>query len=1028
MHLRYLSFACLVFVFSASLVESQPQEKPKWAPSPHIAETEPLRPDAQLKKMTVPPGFEIQLVAADPDIRKPINIAFDAAGRLWVTETIEYPYAAKEGQGRDAVKILEDFGPDGRARKITTFADKLNIPIGVIPDTDGKGALVYSIPAIQHLRDTKGTGKADKREVYYSTFGVDDTHGMTGEFQRGFDGWIYACHGFRNTSNVKCKDGSTSISMTSGNTYRIKPDGSRIEQYTTGQVNPFGIGIDPLGNLYTGDCHSQPLTMLLRGAWYQSFARPHDGLGFAPHMNTFKNHSTALCGVTYYAADQFPKSYHDKLFLGDVVLNRVNAYRLDWTGATPAAIMEDFITSQDPWFRPVDIKLGPDGCLYIADFYNRVIGHYELPLDHPARDRDKGRIWRVVYRGKPTEPPASAGGGGPQPVVNLLTADVKTLIETLRHTNLAVRLHAADQLAERIGKDAIEPMLTIVSDISKQDNGVQKAHAMWVLERLGKLDDGILAAAVKAREKEVRVHAQRILAERKTWTAEHAGMCLTGSADLDPQVKLAAIEAIGKAPKSLLAPALVVRHEVDPRDARMLYAIRFALREQLKHGQSRSTFGSAVAKMPEKDHRALVDVSLGLQEEFAGFVIETFLGRFDESVERNRVLIHHAVRYGDKSSTEWALDHLAKKHADKPAAQGQLLKAILQARQERGVALTKEERGRIEPIVANLMSAPATGEQVLGAELAGTLKLAKAQPQLLALVGKSDTPEPLRKACVAALVSLDAKQAIPTFSAMLLNEKEAIAIREQVANALAGTNQAEAHAALVKALSDSPARLQTTIALGMAGSPQGGDRLLQAIEAGKASPRLLQDRAIELRLASAKIPNVKVRLKKLTQGLPPADQKTQDLITKKRDAFVSFKGDADLGAKVFQKQCGNCHQVANQGAKIGPQLDGIGVRGIERLLEDMLDPNRNVDQAFRTTVITTKVGQTVSGLFLREEGNVVILADKDGRDVRIEKGTIDERRLSPLSPMPSNFAETIGDAEFHHLLAYLLSQRGKTGK
>ena len=260
---------------------------------------------------------------------------------------------------------------------------------------------------------------------------------------------------------------------------------------------------------------------------------------------------------------------------------------------------------------------------------------------------------------------------------------------------------------------------------------------------------------------------------------------------------------------------------------------------------------------------------------------------------------------------------------------------------------------------------------------------------------------------------------------LLLNEKEAIAIREQVVSALAGINHPEAHAALVQALQNAPARLQSTIALGMAGSPQGGDKLLQAIEAGKASPRLLQVRAIELRLQQVKVGNVQARLKKLTQGLPTADQKTEKLITQRRDAFTSFQGDTAAGQKIFQKHCANCHQVATQGAKIGPQLDGIGTRGLERLLEDILDPNRNVDQAFRTTVITTKDGKTTNGLFLREEGNVVILADKDGKDVRFDKGMIEERTFSPLSPMPSNFAELLSEPEFHHLMAYLLNQRGK---
>src|SRR5882672_8940430 len=133
MRWRSMLLVAAVMVIPGLFVDCQQKDKPKWAPNPNVAPTEPLRPEAQVKKFRLPPGFEIQLVASDPDIRKPINIAFDAAGRLWVTETVEYPFPALVGKGRDAVKILEDFGPDGKARKITTFADGLNIPIGVLP-------------------------------------------------------------------------------------------------------------------------------------------------------------------------------------------------------------------------------------------------------------------------------------------------------------------------------------------------------------------------------------------------------------------------------------------------------------------------------------------------------------------------------------------------------------------------------------------------------------------------------------------------------------------------------------------------------------------------------------------------------------------------------------------------------------------------------------------------------------------------------------------------------------------------------
>ena len=369
---------------------------------PLVAPTEALSPAEQQAKFHLPPGFEIQLVAAEPEIHKPMNIAFDGQGRLWVTDTLEYPYPAKEGvTPRDTVKILADTNGDGEADEITTFVEGLNIPIGVLPIPEG--VIVYGIPAIFRCRDTDGDGRADTRETLYGNFGNRDTHGMANSFTRGLDGWIYACHGFNNDSSPVGTDGHQ-IKMNSGNTFRMRPDGSRVEYNTHGQVNPFGLSFDPLGNLYSADCHTMPIYMLLRGAYYPSFGKPHDGLGFGPTMIRHDHGSTGIGGIAYYAAEHFPPEYRDTIFIGNAVTGRVNHDRLESHGSTYEAVeMPDFITCDDPWFRPVDIQLGPDGALYVADFYNCIIGHYEVPLEHPRRDRERGRIWRVVYTGKGVE-------------------------------------------------------------------------------------------------------------------------------------------------------------------------------------------------------------------------------------------------------------------------------------------------------------------------------------------------------------------------------------------------------------------------------------------------------------------------------------------------------------------------------------------------------------------------------------------------------------------------------------------------
>ncbi|HRH94840.1 MAG TPA: hypothetical protein PLB55_02845, partial [Prosthecobacter sp.] len=392
-----------------------------------VRETDALTPEQERAALHVPPGFEVQLFASEPMINKPINMAFDARGRLWVSSTVEYPYAAdkarwSDAQGtrvqdsRDAIKILEDTDGDGRADKVTDFADGLNIPTGVVPwhkPEHKGGCIAWSIPNIWYFADTDGDDKADVREVLFGPLGYEkDTHGMCSSFRLGLDGWVYATHGFNNTSTFKIlrstdsADGTDSkpktqsvksaksvdepiLELHSGNVFRFRPDGSAVEKWTSGQVNPFGLAWDRYGNLYSADCHSSPIYQLIRGAYYPSFGKPHDGLGFAPVMCQHTHGSTGICGIVYIDGGVWGPEWDDHTFVGNVVTSKVNHDHVTFTGSTPKANEQpDFLTSDDPWFRPVDLQLGPDNALYIADFYNKIIGHYEVPLEHPGRDKE----------------------------------------------------------------------------------------------------------------------------------------------------------------------------------------------------------------------------------------------------------------------------------------------------------------------------------------------------------------------------------------------------------------------------------------------------------------------------------------------------------------------------------------------------------------------------------------------------------------------------------------------------------------
>src|SRR5262245_7842701 len=263
---------------------------------PPVAPTDAKTPAEELTAFKLPPGFAAQLVASEPDIQKPMQCAFDARGRLWVTTSYHYPFPAEAGKATDKLFVLSDFGPDGKAKKVETFAADLNIPIGILPLPDCKSCIVSSVGEIRKLTDTDGDGKADKTEVLFTGFGTRDTHRMTNSYTLMPDGWVYACHGYLNDSKVKGKDGHE-VHMQSGHTFRFRPDGSRIEIYAHGQVNPFGIAVDPWFNRCPAACHRRPITQLIPGGWYDSFGKPHDGLGYAPHVTRHSHNSTAICGL-----------------------------------------------------------------------------------------------------------------------------------------------------------------------------------------------------------------------------------------------------------------------------------------------------------------------------------------------------------------------------------------------------------------------------------------------------------------------------------------------------------------------------------------------------------------------------------------------------------------------------------------------------------------------------------------------------------------------------------------------------------
>jgi putative heme-binding domain-containing protein len=1148
-----------------------------------VRTTAPLSPAEQAAKFALPPGFEIQLVATEPDINKPMNLQFDATGRLWVTTSIEYPFPAPAGKpGRDRIMIFEDFGPDGRARKVTKFADGLNIPIGVYPfrtDEHHWKAIVWSIPNLWLLEDTDGDGVADKRTQLYGPFDhTRDTHGNQSSFRRGFDGWLYATHGFNNDSHVTARDGSH-VDLNSGNTYRIRLDGSHIEQHTHGQVNPFGLAWDARGNLYSSDCHSAPIYQLLEGGYYPSFGKPHDGLGFAPVLMEHAHGSTAIDGALYYNDNLWPAEYQDNFFIGNVMTSRLNRDHLVFHGSSPQAIEQpDFLTTTDPWFRPVDNQLGPDGALYIADFYNRIIGHYEVPLTHPGRDRERGRIWRVVYRGKDGKPALRNPA---------LAESLTGLIDELGTPSLTRRLLAMSEIQDRFGAHAVPSLRSALNAIrsrTSQDEANpaiwKHVHLLWLLERLDAGRDADLSYASEHPNSLVRTHAQRILAFRTQLPPELDRTALARLSDTNALVVRCAVEALGAHPNfTHLRPLLALQQRVPKDDTHLAYVVKKALRDHLRNnGVLQQVVDTTSPAWSDADLDSLLDVAVAVPSPGAA----TFLVRhLDRIAARGQGPLNDALLQAARHAPESELAGLAQFVRARFAAQSDfqlaLFKSVDQGLQQRGVALPAslrdwgaalateilvgtatqsadwanlpleaaptenpwdfQERSCSDGQKIRVLSSLARGEQLTGvlrspefqagkslsfwlcghdgypdkpakrvnavrlrqartgavlfeaapprndvaqrvtwntesaagtpvvlevadrdtgdayawlaiggieggpalpatapragadrlvgaAELASRLGLKTLTSGLAARVKDAGDPA-ARAAAARAYASLDPEAALPVLTALLNDDQQPEVLRERLGGTLAEMNAAPARAAVLSAMKSAPFRLQSRWAVALTGSRDGAEALLSAVSQGAASARLLQTTGLRNRLQAVKLPDWESRVAALTQDLAPANEARDRLIAERRAAYLAGAAAAkvDEGRRLFEQHCAPCHQIEGKGGLVGPQLTGVGNRGAERLCEDILDPNRNVDRAFRQTVITLKDGDVQSGLFRREEGDLLVFADGTGKEFSVRKGSVTERRESDQSLMPDNFGETLPAAPFNHLLAFLLTQR-----
>lgn len=557
----------------------------------------PFSPEDALKFVQTPAEFRVELFASEPDIIKPITFSFDERGRLWVIEAIDYPNRVLQGNaGEDRIKILEDTNGDGRADTVTVFADRLNLASSLV--FANGGVIVSAAPHMLFLQDTNGDDKADVRRVISTGWGIRDSHAGPSNLLYGPDNYIWGVvgySGYEGEMNGKRMEFSEGV-------YRFKPDGSAFEYMTASTNNTWGLGFSETFDVFGSTANNDPSFYLaipnrffegvpgittprigLRagaGPGYQSAAQFYAAHYVTPYIRQVDVHGgyTAAAGHHLYTARSFPKSYWNRIaFITEPTAHLVGQGVLEPQGA--GFVTRDgwnLMAGAEEWIAPVHAQVGPDGAVWIADWYNFIAQHNPTPVgfsngpgnayETSMRDRHRGRIYRIVYRDAPAVNRPKA----------LAKTDAAGLVAALRSDNMLWRMHAQRLLVERGQQDVVPQLAALIRDQSVDAIGTNGAalHALWTLHGLGALTS---TRPTKEPQKEATAAAIAALKHPAAGVRKAAAMVLPRTAGTDGADTAGAILAAGllKDPDlhTRLAALLVVAELPPSADtARALYA------------------------------------------------------------------------------------------------------------------------------------------------------------------------------------------------------------------------------------------------------------------------------------------------------------------------------------------------------------------------------------------------------------------------------------------------------------------------
>ena len=508
-------------------------------------------PEVARRLMQLPDGFEVQLVASEPTVVNPIQINFDARGRLYVLCVPRYPQILPGQAPNDYVVMLDDFDKTGKARRSRIVVDGLMVPTGMMPG-DG-GVYVGQAETLLHFREPPGDGKFQKR-LLLTGFGTADTHHTLNTFRWGPDGSLYFNQGVYIHSTVETPFGPRQ--HFGGCIWQLRTDRLKLEVYDRSILpnNTWGHAFDAWGQSFIASAWPGALNVVLPDSPLHKTTQPE----LVPALKMTQIGGERHCGLEIVSGRHFPDDWQENLLTGDFLSHRVYRYALNDDGQRyHAKALPPLIVSKHRKFRPIDIKMGPDGAVYIADLYQQIIQHNQVDFRDPRRDHSRGRIWRVVRKDRPL-----------LPVPKLADASMEELLEQLKAPEQWTRLHAKLTLAQRGRKAVASALATWVRELDPKDADLPRhlLETLWTCQAIDQVDDVLLARLLRSEDARVRAAATRVLGVWNDRIPEAMRALSIQVVDASPRVRLEAVQALARVPsaQAVQVGMRALDHPVDP--------------------------------------------------------------------------------------------------------------------------------------------------------------------------------------------------------------------------------------------------------------------------------------------------------------------------------------------------------------------------------------------------------------------------------------------------------------------------------